>query len=71
MCPLAAYRRRGIGIDRRFTIYDDGDQLDLVKRAMGDLDLDDKKYRPRSLLAMISVVLLQTTRSRAALPLAG
>ena len=35
-----------IGLDRRFTIYDDGDQLDLVQRAMGDLELDEKKFRP-------------------------
>ncbi|MGE3912098.1 MAG: ATP-dependent helicase [Chloroflexota bacterium] len=43
-----------IGLDRRFTIYDDGDQLDLVKRASSDLELDDKKFKPRSLLAAIS-----------------
>jgi len=43
-----------IGLDRRFTIYDDGDQLDLVKRAMGDLEIDDKKFRPRAVLAAIS-----------------
>jgi DNA helicase-2/ATP-dependent DNA helicase PcrA len=40
-----------IGLDRRFTIYDDGDQLDLVKRASHDLEIDDKKFKPRSLLA--------------------
>ncbi|MFN8635855.1 MAG: UvrD-helicase domain-containing protein [Chloroflexota bacterium] len=43
-----------IGIDRRFTIYDDGDQLDLVKRALNDLELDEKQHRPRSVLAAIS-----------------
>jgi len=43
-----------IGLDRRFTIYDDGDQLDLVKRALGDLELDEKKFKPRPILAMIS-----------------
>jgi DNA helicase-2/ATP-dependent DNA helicase PcrA len=43
-----------IGIDRRFTIYDDGDQLDLVKRAMGDLEIDDKKFKPRAVLSAIS-----------------
>ena len=29
-----------IGLDRRFTIYDDGDQLDLVKRALSELEID-------------------------------
>lgn len=43
-----------IGLDRRFTIYDDGDQLDLVKRALSDMELDDKKFKPRALLAAIS-----------------
>jgi DNA helicase-2/ATP-dependent DNA helicase PcrA len=43
-----------IGLDRRFTIYDDGDQLDLVRRAMGDLEIDEKKFRPRQVLATIS-----------------
>jgi DNA helicase-2/ATP-dependent DNA helicase PcrA len=43
-----------IGVDRRFTIYDDGDQLDLVKRALATLEIDEKKFRPRSVLAAIS-----------------
>jgi DNA helicase-2/ATP-dependent DNA helicase PcrA len=43
-----------IGLDRRFTIYDDGDQLDLVKRALSDLEIDEKQHRPRSVLAAIS-----------------
>jgi DNA helicase II / ATP-dependent DNA helicase PcrA len=43
-----------IGLDRRFTIYDDGDQLDLVKRAMADLEIDEKKFKSRSVLAAIS-----------------
>jgi len=39
--------------DRNFVIYDDDDQTTLIKHCLRELDLDDKKYRPRSLLAVI------------------
>ncbi len=39
--------------DRNFVIYDGDDQETLVKHCLRDLALDDKKYRPRSLLAVI------------------
>jgi DNA helicase-2/ATP-dependent DNA helicase PcrA len=37
-----------------FVIYDADDQLDLVKRALEDLNVDDKKFRPQSVHASIS-----------------
>jgi DNA helicase-2/ATP-dependent DNA helicase PcrA len=49
-------RRDGarIGVDSRFVIYDDDDQLALVKRSLQELDLDPKRYLPRVLLSAIS-----------------
>jgi DNA helicase-2/ATP-dependent DNA helicase PcrA len=43
-----------IGIDRRFAIYDDGDQMTAVKRVLSDLSLDSKQNNPRAILAAIS-----------------
>lgn len=37
-----------------FVIYDESDQLALVRQALMDLNLDDKRYRPASMLAAIS-----------------
>jgi DNA helicase-2/ATP-dependent DNA helicase PcrA len=49
-------RREGetIGLDPSFVIYDTSDQLSLVKQAIEALNLDDKRYRPRSMLNLIS-----------------
>jgi DNA helicase-2/ATP-dependent DNA helicase PcrA len=43
-----------LGLSREFAIYDDDDQLSLVKRALRDLNLDDKRYRPTTLQNKIS-----------------
>ncbi|MBI2941812.1 MAG: UvrD-helicase domain-containing protein, partial [Chloroflexi bacterium] len=50
-------RRDGarIGVDSHFVIYDDGEQLALVKRALGDLNLDEKYYPARAILHQISL----------------
>ncbi len=37
-----------------FVIFDDDDQLSLVKRAVQDLNLDEKRYRPQAVHASIS-----------------
>ncbi|MSQ33582.1 MAG: AAA family ATPase [Dehalococcoidia bacterium] len=42
------------GIPRDFAIYDDGDQMQVMKRALGDLDLDSKRYAPRNILSTLS-----------------
>ena len=43
-----------IGLTRDFVIYDSVDQLAAVRRAMRDLDVDDKITPPRALLSRIS-----------------
>ncbi|WLD93745.1 DNA helicase PcrA [Alkalihalobacillus sp. AL-G] len=43
-----------IGINRNFTILDATDQLSVIKQALKDLNLDTKKFDPRSILGIIS-----------------
>ncbi|MBI2859265.1 MAG: UvrD-helicase domain-containing protein, partial [Chloroflexi bacterium] len=45
---------RAIDIDSNFVIYDDDDQLSLLKRSLQELDLDPKQYAPRSVATAIS-----------------
>ena len=45
---------KACGIEPGFVIYDDDDQLDLVKRALQELNLDPKKFVPRAILSVIS-----------------
>jgi DNA helicase II / ATP-dependent DNA helicase PcrA len=40
--------------DEKFVIFDTDDQLSVVKRALKDLNLDEKNYRPNSVQATIS-----------------
>ena len=44
----------GIGVARGFAIYDAADQITLMRRALVDLQLDQKRYQPRALLAIVS-----------------
>ncbi|HCG30262.1 MAG TPA: ATP-dependent DNA helicase PcrA [Chloroflexi bacterium] len=43
-----------IGVDPRFVIYDDGDQMGAVKSAMDQLDISPKHFSPRAILSTIS-----------------
>jgi DNA helicase-2/ATP-dependent DNA helicase PcrA len=43
-----------LGLSRDFAIYDQDDQEALVKRALKDLAIDDKKYKPSAVLNAIS-----------------
>jgi DNA helicase-2/ATP-dependent DNA helicase PcrA len=43
-----------IGIPNNFAIYDDQDQLDIVKEIMKNLNLSTKSFNPRSILHTIS-----------------
>ncbi len=43
-----------IGISKSFVIYDDNDQLDVVKEAMNRLTLSVKDFKPNSILTTIS-----------------
>lgn len=49
-------RREGkaIGLDSSFVIYDEEDQLNLIKQALEELNLDAKQYVPRALHSAIS-----------------
>jgi len=40
--------------DRNFVIYDEGDQMALMRQALRDLDLDDKRYSPATMHSIIS-----------------
>ena len=43
-----------IGLDRNFVIYDQEDQLEVVKQAMESQEIDPKRFPPRSILSAIS-----------------
>src|SRR4030042_842865 len=45
---------QAIGIDKKFVIYDDDDQISLLKRSLQDLTLDPKQFAPRALQSVIS-----------------
>src|SRR5579859_5322992 len=53
----ARWLRRDIkwlGRDPSFAIYDDGDQMDLVKQILKELEIDEKRAAPRAVLSAIS-----------------
>ena len=54
-CAMAL-RRDGssIGLDREFSIYDDSDQVGMIKRSMLETDVDPKRFAPRSIQSAIS-----------------
>ena len=49
-------RRQGdqLGIERNFAIYDDADQVALIKRAMTESNVDPKQFSPRAIQTAIS-----------------
>ncbi|NLN76770.1 MAG: UvrD-helicase domain-containing protein [Armatimonadetes bacterium] len=49
-------RERGdeIGLDRNYVIFDDSDQMALVRESMAANDIDQKTYKPRDILNLIS-----------------
>ena len=49
-------RRDGehIHLDRNFAIYDNADQIELIKRSMNEVDVDPKQYAPRAIQSNIS-----------------
>ncbi len=48
-------RRDGnaIGLDPKFVIYDDDDQINLIKQSMLELQIDPKQYAPRAIQSAI------------------
>ncbi len=49
---LRRYGER-LGLDRSFTIYDSDDQLSLIKKTQGDLNIDTQAFPPKALRARI------------------
>jgi DNA helicase-2/ATP-dependent DNA helicase PcrA len=43
-----------IGLERDFLVYDDGDQIALIRECLHQLQLDDKKFAPRAVLSQIN-----------------
>ena len=43
-----------IGLERRFVIYDEGDQVNLITRCLEELKLDPKQYPSRAIKSVIS-----------------
>src|SRR5204863_4741062 len=41
-------------LDRGFVVFDDGDQMLVVKECLADFDWDEKQYPPRQILSLIS-----------------
>ena len=43
-----------VKLRRDFVIYDDADQMSVIKTAMGEVNVDPKKFNPRAVLSAIS-----------------
>jgi superfamily I DNA/RNA helicase len=55
ICARFLRREAGLlSVTRDFVIFDDSDQLALVRQAMDHLGIDEKQYRPQAILAAIS-----------------
>jgi len=44
---------KAIGLDSKFVIYDEEDQLSLLKQSLQELDLDPKQYTPRAIQSVM------------------
>ncbi len=51
---------KAIGVDPRFVIYDEEDQLSLLKRSIQEIGLDPKQYAPRAIASAISAAKSRT-----------
>ncbi|MBI2849174.1 MAG: UvrD-helicase domain-containing protein [Chloroflexi bacterium] len=43
-----------LGLDSSFVIYDDDDQISLIKQAMKNLNIDEKRFAPKAIQSAIS-----------------
>ncbi|HCY37540.1 MAG: ATP-dependent DNA helicase PcrA [Candidatus Margulisiibacteriota bacterium] len=43
-----------VGLPKNFVIYDTSDQLSIIKKILKELDIDDKQFKPNSILSSIS-----------------
>ena len=53
-CRILREHGADMGLDRNFVIYDDGDQLSIIKEALDTLGYDPKRYPARVVLNLIS-----------------
>lgn len=53
-CRILRMDGHMIGLDRNFVIYDDGDQLSLIREILKNKNLDEKSIQPRAILTEIS-----------------
>ncbi len=53
-CRILRIDGQAVGLSRGFVIYDDDDQVNLIKQCMTDLGLDPKQYSPRLVQSAIS-----------------
>jgi len=51
---------RAINVDPRFVIYDEEDQLSLIKRSIQEIGLDPKQYAPRAIASAITAAKSRT-----------
>ncbi len=51
---LLSFEAKNFGIAPNFLVYDAGEQLNVIKECMKDLKLDDKRFKPMSILNRIS-----------------
>ena len=51
---ILRHEHRAAGLPSRFSICDQGDQIALVKRCLGDLSVDDRRFDPYRVLSAIS-----------------
>ncbi len=53
-CRMLRADGQAVGLSRGFVIYDDDDQINLIKKSLDELRLDPKQYPPRLIQASIS-----------------
>ena len=51
---LLRFDGKAIGIDPNFVIYDDGDQVSLIREILKQKNIDEKSIQPRAVLSEIS-----------------
>jgi len=53
-CRMLRADGQAVGLSRGFVIYDDDDQINLIKKSLDELKLDPKQYSPRMIQSSIS-----------------
>ena len=53
-CRILRVDGEAVGLTRGFVVYDDDDQINLIKQSLGELKLDPKQFSPRLIQSSIS-----------------